>query len=122
MDQVGLITDPFRLEITKGRITSVTGGKQAMDLKQLLEKYDEAGYNAASQFALGTNPACRVVPNTREVSKKLGTAHIAIGDNISLGGQSKSSFHLDMVFLNISLYLDDQRIIKDGQYQIDLAK
>ncbi len=122
MDQVGLITDPFRLEITKGRITSVTGGKQAMDLKQLLEKYDEAGYNAASQFALGTNPACRVVPNTREVSKKLGTAHIAIGDNISLGGQSKSSFHLDMVFLNISVYLDNKCIIKDGQYQIDLAK
>jgi leucyl aminopeptidase (aminopeptidase T) len=122
MDQVGLITDPFRLEITKGRITSVTGGKQAMDLKQLLEKYDEAGYNAASQFALGTNPACRVVPNTREVSKKLGTAHIAIGDNISLGGQSKSSFHLDMVFLNISLYLDGKCIIKDGQYQIDLSK
>jgi len=122
IDQIGLITDPFRLEIAKGRITKITGGKQAMELKQLLEKYDEAGYNAASQFALGTNPACRVVPNTREVSKKLGTAHIAIGDNISLGGQSKSSFHLDMVFLNISAYLDGKCIIKDGQYQIDLEK
>ena len=122
MDQIGLITDPFRLEIAKGRITKITGGKQAMELKQLLEKYDEAGYNAASQFALGTNPACRVVPNTREVSKKLGTAHIAIGDNISLGGLSKSSFHLDMVFLNISAYLDGKCIIKDGQYQIDLEK
>ena len=122
MDQIGLITDPFRMEIAKGRITSITGGKQAMELKHLLEKYDEAGYNAASQFALGTNPACRVVPNTREVSKKLGTAHIAIGDNISLGGKSKSSFHLDMVFLNISTYLDGKCIIKDGQYQIDLEK
>jgi leucyl aminopeptidase (aminopeptidase T) len=122
IDQIGLVTDPFRMEITKGRITSFTGGKQAMDLKRLLEQYDESGYNAASQFALGTNPACRVVPNTREVSKKLGTAHIAIGDNISLGGQSKSAFHLDMVFLNISVWLDDKCIVKDGQYQIDLEK
>ncbi len=122
MDQIGLITDPFRMEIAKGRITSITGGKQAMDLKRLLEQYDESGYNAASQFALGTNSACRVVPNTREVSKKLGTAHIAIGDNISLGGQSKSAFHLDMVFLNVSAYLDGKCIIKDGQYQIDLGK
>ena len=122
IDQIGVVTDPFRMEITKGRITSITGGKQAMDLKHLLEKYDEAGYNAASQFALGTNPACRVVPNTREVSKKLGTAHIAIGDNISLGGQSKSSFHLDFIFLNPSVYLDGQCILKDGQYQINLEE
>jgi leucyl aminopeptidase (aminopeptidase T) len=120
IDQIGVVTDPFRMEITKGRITSITGGKQAMDLKRLLEKYEEAGYNADSQFALGTNPACRVVPNTREVSKKLGTAHIAIGDNISLGGQSKSSFHLDFIFLNPSVYVDGRCILKDGQYQIDL--
>jgi leucyl aminopeptidase (aminopeptidase T) len=120
IDQIGVVTDPFRMEITKGRITSITGGSQAMDLKRLLEKYDKAGYNAASQFALGTNPACRVVPNTREVSKKLGTAHIAIGDNISLGGQSKSSFHLDFVFLNPSVYVDGKCILKDGQYQINL--
>ncbi|MDI7258895.1 MAG: aminopeptidase [Thermodesulfobacteriota bacterium] len=119
-DQIGVITDPFRIQVTKGRITSVTGGKQAQELKQLLEKYDEAGYNAASQFALGTNPACRVIPNTREVSKKLGTAHIAIGDNVSLGGKSKSSFHIDFVFLNTTVYLDGKCILKDGQYQIDL--
>ena len=33
-DQIGQITEPFRMEITKGRITSITGGKQAKDLKQ----------------------------------------------------------------------------------------
>lgn len=119
-DQIGPITEPFRMELRKGRITRIEGGKQAMDLKRLLEKRDEAGYNAASQFALGTNPACRVVPNTREIGKKLGTAHIAIGDNISLGGTSKSTFHLDFIFLNPSVYLDGECILKDGEYLIDL--
>ena len=89
-------------------------------MRRLLESKDEAGYNAASQFALGTNPACRVVPNTREVGKKLGTAHIAIGDNRSLGGKSSSTFHIDFVFLNPSVYFDDKCIIKDGEYQIKL--
>ena len=88
-DQIGQITEPFRMEIAKGRITGITGGKQAKHLKQILKSRDDAGYNAASQFALGTNPACLVIPNTREVSKKLGTAHIAIGDNLSLGGKSR---------------------------------
>ena len=119
-DMIGLITEPLKLEITKGRIVNITGGKQALDLKRLLESKDEAGYNAASQFALGTNPACRVVPNTREVGKKLGTAHIAIGDNRSLGGNSASSFHIDFVFLNPTVYFDDKCIIKDGQYLIEL--
>jgi leucyl aminopeptidase (aminopeptidase T) len=121
-DQIGEITEPFRMEIAAGRITRITGGRQAMDLKEILESRDDAGYNAASQFALGTNPACLVIPNTREVAKKLGTAHIAIGDNISLGGKSKSTFHIDFVFLNPSVYLDGKGILKDGKYQIDLEK
>ncbi len=120
-DALGLITEPFRMEIAKGRITKVVGGRQATELQRLLTQHDEAGYNAASQFALGTNPACRVMPNTREVSKKLGTAHFAIGDNISLGGQSKSSFHIDFVFLRPTVYLDGACMLKDGEYQIDLG-
>jgi leucyl aminopeptidase (aminopeptidase T) len=119
-DSLGLITEPFRIEIAQGRITNVTGGRQAAELRQLLTRHDEAGCNAVSQFALGTNPACRVIPNTREVSKKLGTAHFAIGDNVSLGGQSKSSLHIDFVFLCPTVHLDGSCILKDGQYQIDL--
>ncbi len=119
-DHLGLITEPFRMEIHQGRITGITGGRQAAELRRLLERKDAAGYNAASQFALGTNPACRVVPNTREVSKRLGTAHFALGDNLSLGGQSQSAVHLDFVFLCPSVYLDGQCILKDGEYQIEL--
>lgn len=120
-DQLGMITEPLHLEIKNGRICDITGGKEAGELKKLLESKDEAGYNAASQFALGTNPACRIIPNTREVGKKLGTAHIAIGDNRSLGGKSCSSFHIDFVFLNPTIYLDDVCILKDGEYQIKLS-
>ena len=119
-DQIGQITEPFRMEIVKGRIVGITGGKQAQDLKRILAAGDEAGYNAASQFALGTNPACQIIPNTREVSKKLGTAHIAIGDNVSLGGKSKGTYHIDFVFLNVSVSLDGQCVVKDGEYRIDL--
>ena len=121
-DQIGQVTEPFRMEIKKGRIVNVTGGKQARELKRILEAGDDAGYNAASQLALGTNPACRIIPNTREVSKKLGTAHIAIGDNLSLGGKSKGTYHIDIVMLNVSVYLDGKLIAKDGQYQIELEK
>ncbi len=119
-DRLGPITEPFRMEVASGRITGLSGGRQAMELKVLLEHQDEGARNVASQFALGTNPACRIVPNTREVSKKLGTAHFAIGDNLSLGGESKSCLHLDFVFLRPSVYLDGRCILQDGEYQIPL--
>lgn len=119
-DQLGIISEPFRMEVEKGRIVSITGGKEALALSRLIKTKDDAGYNCASQFALGTNPACRITSNTREVGKKLGTAHIAIGDNISLGGLSDSSFHIDFVFLNPSVYLDDVCILHDGQYLIKI--
>jgi leucyl aminopeptidase (aminopeptidase T) len=119
-DSLGLVTEPLRMEITKGRITSVTGGTQASKLIDFLKQHDENGYNAAAQLALGTNPACRVVPNTREVSKKLGTSHIAIGDNKTLGGKSESNCHIDFVFLSPTVWLDDVCILKDNEFQIDL--
>lgn len=121
-DSLGLISEPLKMQIRKGRITEITGGKQAQELIHLLQRHDEAGYNAASQFALGTNPMCKVMANTREVSKKLGTAHFAIGDNVSLGGKSESSFHIDFVFLNPSVFLDGVCILKDGQYLIELEE
>jgi leucyl aminopeptidase (aminopeptidase T) len=120
-DRLGPITEPFRLEFADGRIVAVSGGRQAMELQRLLDQKDAAARNGASQFALGTNPACRVVPNTREVSKRLGTAHFALGDNISLGGTNKSSLHMDLVFLNPSVYLDGRCILRDGRYQIPLS-
>ncbi|MFZ7104076.1 MAG: aminopeptidase [Peptococcaceae bacterium] len=120
-DILGEITEPFRMQVTKGRIVEIQGGLQALKLRELLKKHDDNGYNAASQFALGTNPACRVIPNTREVSKKLGTAHIAIGDNRSLGGNSPSSFHIDFVFLKPSVYLDGRCIIENGECLLDFA-
>jgi leucyl aminopeptidase (aminopeptidase T) len=119
-DQLGLITEPFKMEIREGKIDSIIGGKEAIELKGLLESKDDAAFNAVSQFALGTNPECRIIPNTREVSKKLGTAHIAIGDNQSLGGKSCSTFHIDFVFLHPTVYFDDICILKDGQYEIAL--
>lgn len=119
-DRLGAITEPFRLEIKDGRITGISGGRQAVELQELLAQKDEAARNGASQFALGTNPACRVVPNTREVSKRLGTAHFAIGDNITLGGANRSNLHMDLVFLNPTVYLDGVCILKDARYRIEL--
>jgi len=114
IDKIGRVDEPFRMEIKDGWIVKVEGGKQA---RKLLELFDESDANArrfASQFALGMNPDCRIIPDTREVSKRLGTLHVALGDNISLGGEVQCGLHIDIVILNPTVWLDGKMVLENG--------
>jgi leucyl aminopeptidase (aminopeptidase T) len=115
IDKIGQVNEPFRMEIKDGWIVNVTGGKQAQQLLDLFEESDSNARRIASQFALGMNPDCRIFPNAKEVSKKLGTLHVAIGDNISLGGTIQSGLHIDIVILNPTVWLDGKIVLENGK-------
>lgn len=115
IDKIGRVDEPFRMEIKDGWIVNVEGGKQAQRLLELFEKSDPNARRFASQFALGMNPDCRIFPDTKEVSKRLGTLHVALGDNISLGGAVQCGLHIDIVILNPTVWLDGKRVLEDGK-------
>lgn len=50
-----------------------------------------------------------------EDEKKLGTVHIALGDNKSMGGKINVPIHVDGVILNPTVYFDDKIIMKNGK-------
>jgi leucyl aminopeptidase (aminopeptidase T) len=113
IDKIGLVDEPFRMEIKDGWIVNVEGGKQARQLLELFEKSDSNARRFASQFALGMNPDCRIFPDTKEVSKRLGTLHVALGDNISLGGAVQCGLHIDIVILNPTVWLDGKIVLEN---------
>ncbi|OIP94364.1 MAG: hypothetical protein COS57_17080 [Syntrophobacterales bacterium CG03_land_8_20_14_0_80_58_14] len=115
IDKIGRADEPFRMEIKDGWIVNVEGGKQARELLELFEKTDPNARRFASQFALGMNPDCRIIPDTREVSKRLGTLHVALGDNISLGGAIQCGLHIDIVILNPTVWLDGKIVLENGK-------
>ncbi|MBA4421937.1 MAG: hypothetical protein C0390_02405 [Syntrophus sp. (in: bacteria)] len=115
IDKIGRVDEPFRMEIKDGWIVNVEGGKQARQLLELFEKSDSNARRIASQFALGMNPDCRIFPDTKEVSKRLGTLHVAMGDNISLGGAVQCGLHIDIVILNPTVWLDGKMVLEDGK-------
>jgi len=114
IEKIGLVTDPFRLDVRAGRIVDVSGGAQAQQLAEILERKDPGGANFAAEFALGTNAACRLIPKSREVKKRLGQAHVALGDNRSLAGVVDSAIHLDIILLRPTVILDDRLVLDDG--------
>lgn len=114
IEKIGPVTEPFRMEIRGGQIVRIEGGAQAQALDAILNRKDPGGRNCAAELALGTNPACRLIPKSREIKKRLGQAHVALGDNLSLAGTVDSAIHLDIIMLRPTVVLDDHVVLEDG--------
>ena len=114
IEKIGQVTEPFRMHVAGGQIVRIEGGAQAQMLNEILGRKDPGGRNFAAELALGTNPACRLIPKSREIKKRLGQAHVALGDNLSLSGTVESAIHLDIVLLGPTVTLDGRAAVKDG--------
>lgn len=69
-----------------------------------------------AEVGLGVNP--RVLELTGRAlcdEKKYGTFHIALGDNIDMGGQIASVVHCDMVCVNGEVLVDGKMLICGGE-------
>ena len=69
-----------------------------------------------SMVGIGTNEAAKLCGIILEDEKLYGTVHIAFGTNTSFGGITKADCHLDGIILNPTLYLDDECVIRKGEF------
>ena len=110
---IGKVTTPITVVIKKGKILSITGGKEAAVLKAVLDDYPETA-RLVAELGIGTNPLASVIGNVTVDEKALGTAHVAFGNSASIGGTNEVRIHLDAVVLSPTLWLDGFLIMKDG--------
>jgi len=117
--QIGRVGAPVVMKVEGGFVQSIEGGPEAQILRSTLEaRGDKNSYNLG-EFAVGTNPAARISENVSEDKKRLGSIHIALGDNVSLGGHSPSKTHIDGIMGHPSLWVDDRQLIDRGKLLID---
>ncbi len=112
IDSIGLLKEPIKVTVRKGRAVSIDGGAQAKVLEKLIHS-DENASNIA-EFAIGTNPLSRMLGNVAEDKILRGCVHIAVGDNHTIGGKVESCIHLDMVILRPTVWLDGNKIVDEG--------
>jgi len=113
MDGIGRLSEPLKLTVEGGIVTSVSGGMEEVRFIEDIFERDSSARNIA-EFAIGTNPRARLIGNLGEDKKLAGTVHFAIGDNKSLGGSVASSIHLDGLLLKPSVYLDGEMVVDRG--------
>jgi leucyl aminopeptidase (aminopeptidase T) len=116
---VGKIYDePIRITVENGYAIKIEGGEEARRLKAALEPLGKQAYNVA-ELGIGTNDQAIVTGEILEDEKVMGTTHIALGNNISMGGTCNVGIHVDGVFLNPTVKIDDTIILENGKLIID---
>jgi leucyl aminopeptidase (aminopeptidase T) len=110
----GSLAEPLALSLACGRVVDADGSAAAA---WLLETLDAGGPNgrAVAELGIGTNPAASITGLILEDEKAAGTAHIAFGTSIGIGGANEASVHLDGLVLDPTIELDGVVVVQDGR-------
>lgn len=96
------------------------GGKVGEEFRQSLNLESDSSTFLArrnlAELGIGCNPKARKPDNVLEAEKIKGTVHIAIGDNLHMGGQVEADLHEDFVQPWPDLILNGHYVIKDGEW------
>ena len=109
----GVLDHPVELRLERGQVQRASGAAG----RWLLETLDAGGPNGRSiaELGIGTNPSAIVSGNTLEDEKAVGTAHIAFGTSVSIGGQNDAGVHIDGVFRSPDIDLDGEPFLRLGK-------
>lgn len=115
---VGLITnEPISITIEKGMAVAIEGGEQARRFNEMVDKAGPQARNLA-ELGVGTNDQAEIKGTVLEDEKVLGTVHLALGNNVSMGGTVNVGFHVDGILKKPTLKIDGQAILIDGVMQV----
>ena len=117
MAGIGVVKNPIKITVEKGYATKITGGTEARKLVKMLSKFGKKGRNIA-ELGIGTNDKVKLSGNLLEDEKVLGTVHIALGNNKSMGGNISVPIHVDGVIKKPTVYFDGKIIMKNGKLLI----
>lgn len=112
---IGLLSSPVTLQFTDGILVSHSSSeKRVMDALDSLFPEDEPKRRVLAELGFGMNPLAVLTGSMLSDEGALGTGHIGLGSNFSVGGLNQVPFHLDFVFKKVTLIVDSVEIIKDG--------
>jgi leucyl aminopeptidase (aminopeptidase T) len=111
---LGPISDPITITVEDGLAAQIDGGIDAARLRAAIDGVH--GATNIGELGIGLNPAARITDDITESKKRAGTAHFALGDNAGgYGGIVESPVHLDGLLFDVTIAIDGELIVEDGQ-------
>ena len=118
----GLVANPVTLHISNGMLEKIEGGKDAKELEALLHRQNDPHVYQVAELGIGLNPNAQIRGAIIEDEGKLGTCHIAVGNNILLGGQNEAPVHIDNVMIDPKIVFDGKTVLKTGGKTIEVIE
>lgn len=122
--QIGRLSSPVVLSFVKGRLERIEGGADAVRLERLLASLEDENAYRFAAWGIGTNPGAALVGEdpSFEGERIFGWSHVSTGSNATFpGGTVRAKIHLDGIFSNPAVFLDDAMVLRDGKFQGELA-
>jgi len=108
---------PITIKVKDGFATEITGGEEADMLREKLSAVGPRAFHTA-ELGIGTNDAAKIIGTILEDEKVMGTIHIALGNNMSMGGTVNVPIHLDGIVKDPDVELDGKKIMENGKLLI----
>ena len=115
---IGVLKEPVKCKVEKGFIVGIEGGHQAEILKQDLESRKDSNSYHIAELGIGLNPESRMTGIMLDDEGVLGSVHIGIGSNITLGGNIKAAIHYDLLMWKATIELDGRVVLDQGELKI----
>jgi aminopeptidase len=116
MAGLGLVNEPLFITIENGCADKIEGFK-AQALTDILKPHGKPARNLA-EFGIGINERAQLCGSPLEDEKVIGTIHLALGDNQSMGGNVAVALHLDGIIRKPDVWFDDILVMKAGVFLI----
>lgn len=114
---VGILKEPVRLIIKKGKVEKIEGGNEAIEFENWLKSFNHPQMLRLAHISYGVHPNARLSGDIVEDERIWGSTEWGLGNigpMLIPGGVSGPS-HTDGICLNSSVWLDDTQIYDTGQ-------
>jgi len=113
----GMLKMPITVHFQNGRVAKIEGGEEADKLRKAVREAGK-GADVIAELGIGTNDRARLMGNPMTDEKVLGTAHVAIGDNVHvpIGGKNEAKIHIDGIIGEPTIIVDGKTVMTKGQF------
>jgi leucyl aminopeptidase (aminopeptidase T) len=113
-----LLSKPLQITVKDGRAVEMAGEKKDYDILWKIATTDENASNIA-ELGIGT---CHFLPRENRGTSldfaRYGTAHLALGRNNDIGGNTMSKIHQDVLLDKPTIFIDGKCIMQEGELLI----
>lgn len=115
---IGLLREPVKLYIEKGKVVKIEGGKEATEFEAWLKSFADPMMLRLAHVCYGFNPGAKLTGNILEDERVWGATEWGLGQvgpmYVPPDGIPAPS-HTDGICLNTSVWLDGRQIINKGE-------